>query len=141
MLALQHILCPVDLSGASAQALRYAVALRGLFDSSLTILAVRGTSLHARHSNTAAEDRTLESFVSAVASAVPRMPLLQRAGRDPAAEILAASATMNADLIVMRTHGHTGVERLLLSSVSERDSICAFRQRSRRGEPAGSLCW
>jgi hypothetical protein len=57
MPALQHILCPVDLSGASAQALRYAVALRGLFDSSLTILAVRGTSLHARHSNSEARRR------------------------------------------------------------------------------------
>ena len=38
----------------------------------------------------------------------------------PAAEILALASEVGADLIFIGTHGKTGVERLLLGSVSER---------------------
>lgn len=39
---------------------------------------------------------------------------------DPAREILAVAAEADCDLIVMGTHGRSGLERLLLGSVSER---------------------
>jgi nucleotide-binding universal stress UspA family protein len=38
---------------------------------------------------------------------------------DPAREILAAAAEIDCDMIVMGTHGRSGLERLLLGSVSE----------------------
>jgi nucleotide-binding universal stress UspA family protein len=37
----------------------------------------------------------------------------------PKEEILAASQQWNADLIVMGTHGHTGLQHLLMGSVAE----------------------
>jgi nucleotide-binding universal stress UspA family protein len=38
---------------------------------------------------------------------------------DPATEILKAAATTNTDVIVLGTHGHTGLTRLLVGSVAE----------------------
>jgi len=39
---------------------------------------------------------------------------------EPAAAIIRAAQDMEADLIVMATHGHTGLNRVLLGSVAER---------------------
>lgn len=39
---------------------------------------------------------------------------------DPAAEIIKAAGDLQCDLIVMGTHGRTGVPRLLMGSVTER---------------------
>jgi nucleotide-binding universal stress UspA family protein len=39
---------------------------------------------------------------------------------DPAAEIIQAAKDLQCDLIVMGTHGRTGVPRLLMGSVTER---------------------
>lgn len=39
---------------------------------------------------------------------------------DPAAEIMKAAGDLQCDLIVMGTHGRTGVQRLLMGSVTER---------------------
>lgn len=39
---------------------------------------------------------------------------------DPAAEIIKAAGDLQCDLIVMGTHGRTGVQRLLMGSVTER---------------------
>ncbi len=54
---------------------------------------------------------------------------------DPAVEIIKASEDLRCDLIVMGTHGRTGVPRLLMGSVTERVlraspvPIVAVRQR------------
>lgn len=54
---------------------------------------------------------------------------------DPAAEIIKAAEDLRCDLIVMGTHGRTGVTRLLMGSVTERVlraspvPIVAVRQR------------
>jgi len=47
---------------------------------------------------------------------------------DPAAEIVGYAKEAGIDLIVMGTHGRTGVERLLMGSVAEkvlRDASCS----------------
>ena len=46
------------------------------------------------------------------------MAYLVRDG-DPAATILAAAAELGCDMIVMGTHGRSGLERLLTGSVAE----------------------
>jgi nucleotide-binding universal stress UspA family protein len=54
---------------------------------------------------------------------------------DPAAEIIKAAEDLQCDLIVMGTHGRTGIPRLLMGSVTERVlraspvPIVAVRQR------------
>jgi hypothetical protein len=44
MQTIRHLLCPVDLSDPSAQALRYAAALTSVVDGDLTILYVRAAA-------------------------------------------------------------------------------------------------
>jgi universal stress protein A len=39
---------------------------------------------------------------------------------DPASVIVTVAGELNVDLIVMPTHGHKGVERMILGSVAER---------------------
>lgn len=54
---------------------------------------------------------------------------------DPAREIIWLAAHIDADLIVMGTHGRTGVQRLLLGSVAERVvrtagcPVCVVREK------------
>jgi nucleotide-binding universal stress UspA family protein len=46
---------------------------------------------------------------------------------DPAAEILRVAREINCDMIIMGTHGATGLQRLLMGSVAEgvaRAAIC-----------------
>jgi Universal stress protein family len=59
---------------------------------------------------------------------------------DPAAEIVRYGRDAGIDLIVMGTHGRTGVERLVLGSVAEkvlRDASCSVLVvKLPRGQPA-----
>ncbi len=49
----------------------------------------------------------------------PEAALLESEGRHVATEVVAEAARWQADLIVMGTHGHRGMDRLLLGSVAE----------------------
>jgi nucleotide-binding universal stress UspA family protein len=56
-----------------------------------------------------------------VRPADPRVRLRHRsAERTPAEEILKAAAALPADLVVMGTHGRSGLGRLLVGSVAEK---------------------
>jgi nucleotide-binding universal stress UspA family protein len=105
-----HILCPVDLSPVSEGALRQAVALAAWYDADLTVL------LAATAKRVASARQELAAFATA-AGGTPRLLVT---GGPPVREILRLASTMKADLIVMGTHGLTGVKRLLVGSVTER---------------------
>ena len=117
MHTIRHLLCPVDLSEPSAQALRYAVALGSVLGSDLTVLYVHAAGAHRPPKQS--PDVTLEAFAAEVVGVSPSVPMLQRAG-DPVTEILDTALAVGADIIVMGTHGRTGLQRLLLGSVTER---------------------
>ena len=70
-----------------------------------------------------AEDRAslrdeLEQFVKGVAGDVPVTATV--AEGNVVAEIVRRAAALDADLVVMGTHGRSGLERLMLGSVTER---------------------
>jgi nucleotide-binding universal stress UspA family protein len=117
MQTIKQLLCAVDLSVPSAQALRYAAALRSAVDGDLTILHVRATG--AGRPAAAASDTSLASFVADLIGPGSPMRLLERQG-EPVREILDTAVTVAADVVVMGTHGRTGLERLLVGSVAER---------------------
>lgn len=124
-----HILCPVDFSSHSRDALEYAVALAGRLDSRLTALhVIPPIAPYADLSFAvpfawAPEDRErfsaeLRQFVSEAGGGRPVESLISEG---PAAvEILRHIELLGADLVVLGTHGRSGVERLLLGSVAER---------------------
>jgi nucleotide-binding universal stress UspA family protein len=78
-------------------------------------------ALHLFHVFWAAEVEVTRLLANAAAAIGPDVPVtVSGAGGDPADEILRYAARHAIDLIVVGTHGHTGVSRILLGSVAER---------------------
>jgi nucleotide-binding universal stress UspA family protein len=126
-----HILCPLDFSDTSEIALRYSIQLAQRFGARVTALHVyqlmsliypedvlvdpMGTDAQLRK---ATEERLTKTIAQLDADGVPIATAL-REGL-PYVEILDAVATLGADLIVMGTHGRSGIRRALVGSVTER---------------------
>ena len=120
------ILFPTDFSPASDQALRWATALAR--DSGATIsivhveeppLAYGGGEMYIGFD----EESTREELRKTLMHVVPgdhNVPYEHKLlVGDPAGAIVHAAETENADLIVMGTHGRTGLTRFLMGSVAE----------------------
>ena len=134
MLKIRHVLCPVDLSDTSLRALRHASALAGWYESSLTALYVdttlpiegvsdfgdfaiaRPAVVEATRPSTAAED--VRAFVARAACAT-EVAIAVEPSTHVEGAILERARSLPADLIVMGSHGRSGIERLLLGSVAE----------------------
>jgi nucleotide-binding universal stress UspA family protein len=126
-----RILCPTDFSPTSTRAFEHAVALAAWCDAALAILhvmpdAVVPSSELAYMGNPmlldpGLRDQTLSDLAGLAAPARKiglRADAELREGR-PAAEIVAAARDLPADLVVMGTHGRTGIGRFVLGSVTE----------------------
>ena len=112
MVHIHSILCPVDLSGMSARALRHAAALAAWYEAGLTVLFVRtGDRVTVAEGDVAA-------FVNA---AIGRhAAALRLIDGDVISEIVLLSAALPAAVVVMGTHGISGFKQRLLGSVTER---------------------
>ena len=131
MIAIRHLLCPVDRSEFSRRALRYAVVLAGWYEADVTAITVQPVALPpslwleapASIPMEQPEDRervlaSVHAFVrEAVGGAPVRIEVVEGA---IVPRVLEAAASLPADLIVMGTHGASGFERLLLGSVTEK---------------------
>ena len=129
MLTVRSILCPVDLSEQSRQALLWASAIAQYRGGELTVLSViepllaqaAGIRLGVDLAREEAEP-ALREFVEAtlperVRQASPvRMEVTVG---DPAEAILQTGRRLKAGLIVMGTHGLGGFRKLLLGSTTE----------------------
>jgi nucleotide-binding universal stress UspA family protein len=131
MIEIQRILCPVDFSKFSRRALDYAVTLARWYKAKLTVLHVYevvplapvapemipGFALGPEYRDSLM--RELERFAEpSGADAVPLEVVLAEghAGH----EIVTRAGADGSGLIVLGTHGRTGVERFFLGSVTER---------------------
>jgi universal stress protein A len=124
------ILCPVDFSDASRGALRYAKAIAEHFGSRLIILTVEDPLLtEAVDLGTGVvwdpEDtrRELARFVSRLLHGNPLKSgdaQYEVAVGKPANQILHVAHENACDLIVMSTHGLTGMRKLFFGSTTER---------------------
>ena len=129
MLSFRSILCPVDFSEASQQALQAAAALAARFQSQVTVLSAVEPLLayaaevhHQRNLATTETEPALREFVTATlpdASLAAKISIVVRVG-EPSQMILETADREGADLIVMGTHGLGGVRKLLLGSTTER---------------------
>jgi nucleotide-binding universal stress UspA family protein len=132
----QRILCPVDFSDASAAALRAAGSLARTFGAEVRVLhaqrldapvyftAAQLQSLKAQLRRSLRSAREyLEEFVARhLPAEVSRSVRIVE--RDPVEAILSLHKDWPADLLVMGTHGRTGLTRIRLGSVME----SVFRQ-------------
>ncbi|NND32489.1 MAG: universal stress protein [Saprospiraceae bacterium] len=123
-LNVQHILCPVDFSDTSKQALKNAITIAHRFKAELTILAVSETEGPPWTSTEKAFGHFLEKLNLSGLSWHKEI----RAGQ-AAEEILKIIPAKMIDLLVMGTVGRTGLSRLIMGSVTEkvvREVPCSF---------------
>ncbi|MBN9119094.1 MAG: universal stress protein [Planctomycetes bacterium] len=114
MIRVTKILYPTDFSSYSNQAYFHAVGLAETYGASLTVVYVRAPG--------APGDKTYwQNQLEQVRPANPKIAvshvLLEG---DPAAEIVRYATDAHIDVIVIGTHGHTGVDRPEMGSVAER---------------------
>lgn len=126
---LKQILVPVDFSECSRKALRYALPFARVFGAGISLLHVVETAYvmgefgavdyaaMAADLTTEAE-RQLCMLATEEIGASAAWKIAVRPGR-PATEIVEAARELAADLIVIATHGRTGLQHVLLGSVAE----------------------
>jgi nucleotide-binding universal stress UspA family protein len=129
--SITRILVPVDFSGHSDRALRYAAALAGQVGASVELLHVVEDVGYGAFSEVYVPS-VPDVMQEAINAALERLALLKAeifphgsdvesavyAGRPPLA-IVEHAAEGKFDLIVMGTHGRTGLSHLLIGSVAE----------------------
>ena len=128
MLAIEAILHPTDFSKHSAYAFRLAGSLARDHGARLIVLHVVSTlgPEQVSHGEAVSQlqpegyQEKLWRDLRAIQPADPaiRMQHLLAEG-DPAAEIVRVAAESGCGLIVMGTHGRTGLDRLVMGSVAE----------------------
>jgi nucleotide-binding universal stress UspA family protein len=131
-LVLRRILVPLDFSPPSLKALHYAKAFARQFHARLVLVHVMEpvvfpSELGYAPLATEALERSFEeeaqAKLSAMGAEIGAAGLLVetrlRVGR-PFHEIALAAAELDADLIVIATHGFTGLTHVLLGSTAER---------------------
>lgn len=126
---LKRILVPIDFSECSKKALQYALPLAKEHQAALTLLYVvppaYGSSEYpgidyAQVTASLKEGGARELAklaVDAVCAAVPAEAVVQVGS--PARQIIEVAKSLPADLIVISTHGRTGLKHVFLGSVAE----------------------
>jgi nucleotide-binding universal stress UspA family protein len=128
MLTLQRILCPIDFSESSRRALIYAKALSSWYEAPLTVLHVcadlpvfemASPFGHSASSAVVIEEAQIAERRAAVRTFVwsavgdNAIDIVVREGTDAKAEILKEAGTDGASVIVMGTHGRSGIDHML----------------------------
>ena len=122
------VLCPIDFSAASLDALRYAAAFAERQGGQLVVMTVEDPLLAAmdadagrvgQMSRTRAELSRVVDHVLGPRAAALDVQFQTEVGR-PCDEILRATERRPIDLIVMSSHGLTGMRRMFFGSTTER---------------------
>lgn len=130
MINVKRILYPTDFSSYSNQAYFHAVALAESHGASLTIVFVHSSG--SRQSDYRSDYSDQEYWRNQLEQIRPLNPMIAVhhvfLEGDPASEIVRYAQDAWIDLIVMGTHGRTGLERQLMGSVAEKvlcDAPCS----------------
>lgn len=134
MVEIRRILCPIDFSDASRHALEHAVAIAKWYEGQITTLHVlhpvvlpqppvffagfTPTATPVETERLACEAR-LRTWLEPAHRAGVKVDNLFDGG-NPAFRILTHAKALQADLIVMGTHGLSGFDRFMLGSVAEK---------------------
>ncbi len=129
-----RILCPVDFSECAEHALRYAVDLAGAFGAELKLLHIVEVPFLPSYSMAGVPDLSMPIEQLEEGAREHLDKLLRRLGEEAGhvhvtgevrpgtafIEIIEAAREFGANLIVMGTHGRSGLKQLLIGSVAEK---------------------
>ena len=117
----QNVLIATDGSEGTARATRHAVGIADRFDATvhaLSVLEEIEKSDQLRSDADAEAERAVEAVVEEGAKSRVEVVTEIRKGM-PENEILNYADERDIDLIVMGTHGRTGLDRMIVGSVAE----------------------
>ena len=130
MISLKKILCPIDHSDCSKEALKYAVSFAMRDEAKLYLLHIIdirsfNESLNAMPTQIP-DNETLEQLRIKLLDCIPEeirddmdVEAIVIQGI-PFVEIISTSREKEIDMIVMGSHGRTGISHMMLGSVSEK---------------------
>lgn len=129
---IKNILVPVDFSDYSKNALKYAVDYAKVFGAKLYLIyviepvvypadfsmgQVALPSVDTELNNRAGEE--LENLAKKEVAGALEYQTIIKMGK-PFVEIIDTAGELDIDLIIIATHGHTGVEHMLFGSTAEK---------------------
>jgi nucleotide-binding universal stress UspA family protein len=153
-MAIKQILIPVDFSDASLRALEYAKEFAAPFRAELILLYVVEPIYYATPADLYATSPNLSLLIdeqrrSGKAQLARLEAKLRKAKRkvravlktgSPAQVIVDTAKRLKADMVIMATHGRTGLAHVVLGSVAERVvraahcPVLTVRQKARKGK-------
>lgn len=130
MINIKNILCPVDHSDCSKEALKYAVSFAIKDNSKLYLLHVIDIRAFNESIDTMTpkipDDETLKQLKTKLLDCIPeemrddmKVEALVIQGI-PFVEIISAAKKNEIDMIVLGSHGRTGITHMMMGSVSEK---------------------
>lgn len=131
-LTIKKILVPIDFSDYSKSALRYSINFAKSFNASITLIYVVEPIIYPPDFsmgqiaiptvNTEWDERAKEELDKLAKNEIPaevKVKTLIKTGK-PFVEIIETAKEEDTDLIIIATHGHTGVEHILFGSTAEK---------------------
>ncbi|SBV99361.1 UspA domain protein [uncultured delta proteobacterium] len=130
---IKKILCAVDLSEHSKMVAEYAISMAKAFDAEITVLYT-APSL-SQYVGFHVPPSSIENFVGEIVTGAEQSmdEFIAECFKDPsikvegkilsgyaAQEIIGYANTNGMDIIIMGTHGRTGIDRMLFGSVAEK---------------------
>jgi nucleotide-binding universal stress UspA family protein len=131
-LKINKILVPIDFSDYSKNSLKYAVSYAKHFNASLTLVFVVEPVIYppdfsmgqiaiptpGLEMDKRASEELIKLAEKEIPSGVPVKKII-KTGK-PFVEIIETAAEEDVDLIIIATHGHSGVEHILFGSTAEK---------------------
>jgi nucleotide-binding universal stress UspA family protein len=131
-LSIRRILVPIDFSVHSKNALRYAVPMAEQYHATLTLIYVIEPTIYpadlgfgqiivpgVEEELRAKSEEELRSIIQTEIGGRAEAEAVVRMGK-PHQEILNEAQEKQIDLLILATHGHTGVEQILFGSTAMR---------------------
>ncbi len=129
---IKKILVPIDFSDYSKKALQYSVRFAKNFNAGISLIYVIEPAVYPADfsmgqiavpaADMDLHERAKEELQKLAESDISNdveVEIILKTGK-PFVEIIEAATDIDADLIIIATHGHTGVEHLLFGSTAEK---------------------